>query len=403
MKKGYMYCGFLAIILAMGCSCQKTKNTAMDEKLYTLEEVRGQAEDTMSKAYNGGYKNLTFSSFSPEITKDDSVSEYQEERTEYGKPEKTMKECVEEQYKNICAWLGKKKVDKSKITDFKSEENLLQVEKMLKDGTYPEEKGIENGDGKPWLLYKDEENGIFISVNSGWCDYEASINSNYNKEYEVVKEYQVNVKDGSTKDKYVLQDGKCSIAQAVQFAEQFQNKDRPIPCGKEFVIKAEKVRVRKFKDGTYGYDILMHRLYKGIPFVGMYQGASISAMDIEFDMGIFFMTNRVQPDTCMGLGANETMKMNGKTYKNIISLDRVFTLISEKLGNNAKCNVQNACLAYKQNESKRDFTKNGYRDTCQITPVWYVELQNATDEHVTQIYVELQDYAGKNIIVNTVK
>ena len=403
MKKGYMYCGFLAIILAMGCSCQKTKNTAMDEKLYTLEEVRGQAEDTMSKAYNGGYKNLTFSSFSPEITEDDSVSEYQEERTEYGKPEKTMKECVEEQYKNICAWLGKKEVDKSKITDFKSEENLLQVEKMLKDGTYPEEKGIENGDGKPWLLYKDEENGIFISVNSGWCDYEASINSNYNKEYEVVKEYQVNVKDGSTKDKYALQDGKCSIAQAVQFAEQFQNKDRPIPCGKEFVIKAEKVRVRKFKDGTYGYDILMHRLYKGIPFVGMYQGSSITALDIGFDMGIFFMTNRVQPDTCMGLGANETMKKNGKTYKNIISLDRVFTLISEKLGNNAKCNVQNACLAYKQNEYKRDFTKNGYRDTCQVTPVWYVELQNATDEHITQIYIDLQDYAGKNIVVNTVK
>lgn len=403
MKKGYMYCGFLAIILAMGCSCQKTKNTATNEKLYTLEEVREQVEDTMSKAYNGGYKNLTFSRFSPAIPEEDSVSEYQEERTEYGKPEKTMKECVEEQYKNICTWLGKKEVDKSKIIDFKSEENLLQVEKMLKDGTYPEEKGIENGDGKPALLYQDEKSGVFISVNSGWCDYEASINSNYNKEYEVVKEYQVNVKDGSIKDKYVLQDGKCSIAQAVQFAEQFQNKDRPIPCGKEFVIKAEKVRVRKFKDGTYGYDILMHRLYKGIPFVGMYQGASISARDIEFDMGIFFMTNRVQPDTCMGLGANETMKMNGKTYKNIISLDRVFTLISEKLGNNAKCNVQNACLAYKQNESKRDFTKNGYCDTCQVTPVWYVELQNATDEHVTQIYVELQDYAGKNIIVNTVK
>ena len=398
-----MYCGFLAIILAMGCSCQKTKNTATNEKLYTLEEVREQVEDTMSKAYNGGYKNLTFSRFSPAIPEEDSVSEYQEERTEYGKPEKTMKECVEEQYKNICTWLGKKEVDKSKIIDFKSEENLLQVEKMLKDGTYPEEKGIENGDGKPALLYQDEKSGVFISVNSGWCDYEASINSNYNKEYEVVKEYQVNVKDGSIKDKYVLQDGKCSIAQAVQFAEQFQNKDRPIPCGKEFVIKAEKVRVRKFKDGTYGYDILMHRLYKGIPFVGMYQGASISARDIEFDMGIFFMTNRVQPDTCMGLGANETMKMNGKTYKNIISLDRVFTLISEKLGNNAKCNVQNACLAYKQNESKRDFTKNGYCDTCQVTPVWYVELQNATDEHVTQIYVELQDYAGKNIIVNTVK
>lgn len=157
MKKRYMYCGFLAIILVMGCSCQKAQNTATDEKLYTLEEVREQAEDTMSKAYNGGYKNLTFSSFSPEITEDDSVSEYQEEKTEYGKPEKTMKECVEEQYKNICAWLGKKEVDKSKITDFKSEENLIQVEKMLKDGTYPEEKGIENGDGKPGLLYKDEE------------------------------------------------------------------------------------------------------------------------------------------------------------------------------------------------------------------------------------------------------
>ena len=63
----------------------------------------------------------------------------------------------------------------------------------------------------------------------------------------------------------------------------------------------------------------------------------------------------------------------------------------------------NACLAYQQTDNERQITENGYVDICQVKPVWYVELQNATDERITQVFIELQDYEGENIVTNRIK
>ena len=408
MKKPMKQCIFGALVVVMGlsvCACgkEKKKEEQTTNQLFLLREVREEAEETMEKAYSGAYKNLTFDKFTPTITTEDSVSEMKQEGTEYGDLSKTTQECVKEQYESICAWLGEKEVDKTKIMDLKSEDTLDRVEEMLQDGTYPESKAIEDGLGKPELRYQDEKKNIYILVNSGWCYYDVTLDRKYDDPFVGIEKYNANLEDDQLEKSYPLEDGECSLQEAIQFAENYQNKERPIPCGKDFSVEAEKIKVCQYEDGSYGYDILMHRVYKGTPFIGLYEGSSIVNQRLSYDMGIFYMTNRSRPSTCMALGANEIMTVNGKTYTEIISLDRVFTLISEKLGKNAKCKIMNACLAYQQTDNERQITENGYVDICQVKPVWYVELQNATDERITQVFIELQDYEGENIVTNRIK
>lgn len=407
MNKSWIKIGSLALccILSLsGCGKQQNKENVEKEKhFYTLEEVRSQMDETMEKAYSGAYKNLEVSHLIPVCTQEDSVSEMQQQKTEYGDLNKTMEECVKEQYELICNWLGVEEVDKTKVIDYKSEESLDKVEKMFQDGTYPEDKNTtEIGAGQPALVYKDKK-GVYFLLTSGWCDYMARVNDKWNQDYTVVKEYYADLDDESLQDSYKLEDGECTVAEAIAFAEEFQNEKRLIPHGKDFEIKVERVRACEFADGTYGFDISMHRVYKGVAFVGLYQGSSIQNQKLEYDMGAFSMTNRKLPDICEDNSGNETMTVNGNTYTEIISLDRVFQIVSEKLGKNAKCKVVAARLSYKKGKSEREFSENGYVDTCQLEPVWYVELVNETDGRKTRLFIGVQDYNGENITKDSVQ
>lgn len=382
--------------------CEKNESSSEKQKYYTIHEVKEQMKQDMEEAYNGKYDKLSFSSFTPKITDEESISQLCQQRTQYGNKNKTAEQCVKEQYEYICQWLGEDAVDKTKIIDMKSDKTLDEVEKLLQENKYPDDQNLQDGLGMPALLYQNE-NGVFFSLDSGLCSYEASINNVYYEDNEFIKTYYANAEDGSLEESYTLEDGECTISEAIKFAEHYQNKERPIALGKNFSIEAEQVRVYRLENGKYGFDILMHRVYKGIPFIGLYQGTSISNEESEFDMGIFFMTDRKKPTTCMGLGANEKMTEIGKKYTDIIALSRVFELINEKIGNNTKCTVVNVELAYRQMPLEREFTEYGYCDTIDAEPVWYVEIENGTDDRRTKFFIGLKDYDGENIVTLNVQ
>ena len=398
MKRKMILMSMLCCLMTgMLCGCGKDQASSVEEERYvTVQEVCDRAAQDMEDAYSGKYEKLSFASFTPEITTEGSISELRQQRTQYGEKDQTAEQCIKHQYDYICQWLGVDSVDPTKITDAKTEKTLDEVEKMLKKGTYPDELNVEDGFGKPALLYQDEK-GTRIYLDSGLCGFDVFMDNAYTEDITYVRTYEANAEDGSLEDAYPLEDGECKVSEAIAFAEKYQNEERPIRPGKDFSIEAEQVRVYQLQNGKYGFDILMHRVYRGIPFIGLYQGTSISSEEYEFDMGIFFMTNREKPSACMGLGANEIMTKRGKTYTELIPLSRVFELLNERMGNNAKCNVLNAGLSYLQKNFQRKFTKYGYCDTIDAEPVWYVEVESGTDERRTKFFIGLQDYEGKNI------
>lgn len=405
----YTIIGSVIVLLFTACSSEKSDNGNGDKKneqnLYTLNKVREAIPETMKKAYAGEYKNLTFASFSPTVTKEDYVAEMRQERTEYGDESKTIEESINEQYDFMCDRAGRK-IDKATVTDYKSGEKLDKVEQMLKEGNYPTDAGMEMGYGKPRLYYEDDT--MKIETDAAWCFYEVTDKQTLRKKvnasdgYKVIKEYNAYNENKSLDDKYLLDDGECSIREAIKYAEKYQNELRGFPCGKDFRIEAEKVRVCEHKDGTYGFDVLMHRVYKGVPFVGLYQGSSVTDTSLDYDMGVFYMTGRQNVAQIMDLGANEIMTEEGAKHSKIISLDRVFTLVNERIGNNVKGNVISAKLAYQLENQNEELTELGQVITWRVIPVWFVELQNETDDRITQIYVAVDDYKGNHIRMNTV-
>lgn len=117
--------------------CNSKKETDEKHKFFSLETVRNEMDDTMAKACNGEYENLSFAKFDPVITEEKEVADITETATQAGTEEKTIEESVAEQYQWLCEVAGKK-LDKKKVKDFKCDLSLDQVEKRLEEGTYPE-------------------------------------------------------------------------------------------------------------------------------------------------------------------------------------------------------------------------------------------------------------------------
>lgn len=217
---------FLILLLA-GCSQNTNQGNEIGEQqisqeennLITLAQVRSEIDETMEKAKSGGYSNLKFADFNPIVTEEDVVSDVKELTTQTGMEEKTIEESLEEQYQWICKVAGYK-VDKTKIKDWKSELTLDKVEGQIQKGTYPEKKNMDNGYILPQLSYvlldEDGNNQKTVIVGSNKCDLFLQFGMvAYSEELNFVKEYRTNVNDKSLDDSYELEDGPCTVKEAV--------------------------------------------------------------------------------------------------------------------------------------------------------------------------------------------
>lgn len=255
-KKGVVMVG--CCILFAGCSqnrlesvgTEETQQTQQaEEHLVTLEQVRSEIDKTMEKARSGGYPNLSFVDFEPVVTKEDFVCDVVELVTQTGAEKKTIEETVREQYQWLCHLTGKK-LKKSEVQDSKSGLSLDEVEKRLEKGTYPEKKGVKDGFILPELSYYtgNESNHQCIDVYPNKCSLYMRFSSVfYSEDVSLVKEYRTNVKDKSLEDSYELEDGPCTVKEAIQWVEDYVNGGNPYKPGKDFEIKSSSVRVYKRK------------------------------------------------------------------------------------------------------------------------------------------------------------
>ena len=399
MRKRLLVIFMILTFMISGCNSEKE----LDEKskFFSMEMVRNEMDDTMEKAYNGEYENLSFAKFEPVITEENEVADITETATQAGMEEKTIEESVDEQYKWLCEIAGEK-LDKKKVKDFKCELSLEQVEKKIEEGTYPEASGKEYGYKLPNLIYiEEDEKGNtkkYFSANSGKCEFVAQFGTvAYGEDVEFVKEYYANATDGSLEDTYELEDGECTIKEAIQWAENYENEGKPFSLGKDIKIIASKVRVYKRKNGTYALNIGMKRSYKGVTFQNAYQGTGVSATTFDFDMCEVTMVNKICPDNVEGMGGNEMIE-EVQIYSKIITLDRVFSILNDKIGKNTDCIVVSAELSYSMHGEEREMSEHyGYCDVCHGTAAWKVEVKNQVDDKITIFYIGVTDYDGKEI------
>ena len=399
MRKKLLF--FFVVLTFLISGCNSKKETDEKSKLFSLKTVRNEMDDTMEKAYRGEYENLNFAKFQPVITEEKEVTDITEIATQAGTEEKTIEESVSEQYKWLCEIAGET-LDKKKVKDFKCNLSLDQVEKKLEEGTYPEKAGLEDGYKLPNLIYIEEDKKgntkRYFAANSGKCEFVAQFGTVANSEdVDFVKEYYANATDGSLEDTYELEDGECSIKEAIQWAEEYENEGKPFSPGKDIRISASKIRVYKRKNGTYVLNVGMRRSYKGVTFQNAYQGTGVTDTTLDYDMCEIAMINRKCPDNVEGMGGNEIIE-EGQSYSEIITLDRAFTILNEQIGKNTDCTVLSAELSYCMHGEEREISEQyGYWDVCHGAVSWKVEVKNKVDDQITIFYIGVTDYDGEEI------
>ena len=221
----------------------------------------------------------------------------------------------------------------------------------------------------------------------------------YSEDVSLVKEYRTNVKDKSLEDSYELEDGPCTVKEAIQWVEDYVNGGNPYKPGKDFEIKSSSVRVYKRKNGKYIYTVGIRRIYRGVAFQNVFQGSSVDVARYDYDMGEVKMINRICPDEVDGLGANEIMTPEGDPYEKIISLDRAFEIINNRVAKNAQCKVLSAELAYCKYPKDELYISEEYGRSWSFLDkvVWKIEVENKTDSRIITFFIGVTDYEGEKV------
>ena len=415
LNKGVL---LLCLVLSLCCSCSRGNDGSKAETqtnmpadaqdsetdgLVTFEEARNQLDQTMEDAYNGKYDKLEFIKSQPQMPDIDEIGNIIQIWPEVRDRSMTAEECIKEQYEWLCEMAGRK-LDKKKIIDLKTEKSLEEAEKMLEKGTYPEE-GKLNGQYKPSLDY-NESDGSF-ALNSSkcyiWGEWKKvkKIQPDSDKITQVDKIYYANATDGSLEDSYELADGPCTVKEAVEWAEEYENEKRPYKPGEGFRVRAANVRVFKLTDKIYAYSICMRREYNGVLFEGIFEGTSKEIVTSSEDMGTFIMIDRETPDMIINMGANEIIKPDGETYKKIIPLSRALEILNSRIGENTHCRVRSMEMIYRMGIKKFVEKEGGYEYQSKGEPVWKIEIANGNDNRVTVFYIGVTDVEGKNMKKST--
>ena len=103
----------------------------------------------------------------------------------------------------------------------------------------PEAAGLKEADEAFVINISDEEETIQAVK---------KIQPDSDKITQVDKIYYANATDGSLEDSYELADGPCTVKEAVEWAEEYENEKRPYKPGEGFRVRAANVRVFKLPE-----------------------------------------------------------------------------------------------------------------------------------------------------------
>lgn len=342
------------------------------DTLVSLGKAREDLIVLMEKGRNGEYRNLKFENFTPFVTEEDVVCSL-----------KILPPSVELSEEQL-----QKQLDTLQVF-YDHEVNEDQITVNTFDGISVDElrKEIEKQNSEflqrgYLLIYRNGEEYAQInnSVSVLWIDMGLEGVSPSGEDC-LDKVYYAGAADGSLEDTYETETGTISVGDAITQVENYFNQDFPIALTGEMEYRVSKVYILKMPDGTYAFDFLMRRSYKGVLFESAQSGTFAYDVEESVDLTEAVLSGKDHVLFFNGFQCNRTVEET-QNISEIISPEKAAEYISQKIGGNTVYTITGIELSY--SEVKIDEENVIY----QAAPVWMFIAANKTNGRETRFYVD---------------
>lgn len=349
------------------------EESEQEEVMVSLRQAREDLSSLMESGRNGEYRNLKFDEFSPFITEEDTICQLTISPLEV----EFSTEQIQKQLDVIQAFYDYK-VDEAQITV--NSFDGISVGELRQELEKENSEYLQNG---YWLIYRNGEE--YAQVNNSltclWIDMglEGVVPSG---EDCLDKVYYAGAADGSLDDTYETATGSISVGDAISQVENYFNYNFPISLLDKMEYKVSKVFIVKNPDGTFAFDFLMRRSYKGVLFESALSGTCAYDSKESVDLMEAVLSGENHVLFFNGFECNKTVEET-QVISRVISPKKAVEYISRKIGDNTVYTVTGIELSYMCeiiDEENGIYTE---------TPAWLFITTNETSGKETRIYVNV--------------
>lgn len=210
--------------------------------------------------------------------------------------------------------------------------------------------------------------------------------------YNTKKVYNLTTGKGNLNDQVELLDGNITIRSAIEYVEDFLNRDLPYEKNEDYIYKVAEVRVLDV-DGQDALGFCVRRTYHGIAF-DYVDGITCDEFNSDYmdDRGEICMIKTNEIDNMCGLtGSVNEIQEDGKEITEILSLDSALGILSESIGENSIYDVYGMEIVYQvvEQDGNEDDGEIGYIQYGR--PKWKIMAKNQNDDKYTWFYVDLEN------------
>ncbi len=187
--------------------------------------------------------------------------------------------------------------------------------------------------------------------------------------------------DGKNNEKsYALLDGDVPIGEAVNYFENEYLTSLPYTITEDYSINVSSIDVYNIKDNLYGYVFNFSSAWNTIPFDSREETFSYEDTSLQYLIsGEALMINKDDIDTIVDFNFPDIQEVGG-AIEDICSLENAVDIMSDKLTQNVKFDLQTIEFVYRGDYSS-DYS------TAYLEPSWKFIAYNQNDNLYYCIYV----------------
>lgn len=389
-KKLLVVIGILAIIFILYSVVTTNKKKNKEQKVImkkqvTLKQAKEEKKTLIANGTNGKYENLHFKDFKFDDSFGDSVYKLKlEYPLKYGNME--LKEVLQEQVKTLKCFYGDKLdmdyvFDQSVVGD-----QFCVVEEQIENGTYPK-------DQLPYLVYHKGEYHAQVDagISALWIDIGLDGITEMNDSTTLEKIYYPYDSKKRLQKTYTTEDGKVSVKEVIEMAENYFNEEFPIKQTKKELHRVVNVKIIEKEDKKHAFQLALTREYDGVKFETATSGTSAYKLNEGVDMTEAIMDGNGTVLYFSGYCCNT--KYTEERLENILSPTAAMQSISDHIGENSSYEVDSMGLIY----TEREMVDCEYNVA---TPVWQVKVTNEVDQKQTYFYVDVENGDVASRVIN---
>lgn len=212
-----------------------------------------------------------------------------------------------------------------------------------------------------------------------------TFNENPTTEFDSVATYYPN--GDNLDDVYELDNGSISIGDAIEFAEYYWAECIPYDTAEDVEKKVRQVEVYQLKNGNYCICLEMTRKFKGLMFEYEPCFESQALLSWWVDSGRVIMVDTDDVDELIGSGNRFTVEETGNKSDEVVSLNSAMDIVSDRIGNNSRYEVQSIEMIYRQQMIAYE---TDYAEFKGI-PCWRIQCRNESNDMITVFYINMFD------------